>query len=151
VAYIVSENGRAVVNKSAASPLARADIDRVLDCYRLALMGNGQSRRMWNDFAAESPDTARLIVKLDQAEKGGRAEANALLDGVLIKAETTGMYGKSGKKARGEMKAKRAAQQPQTWQPQPPKTTVRDMLKANLADPDPRVRLTAAALLGKKT
>jgi hypothetical protein len=147
VAYIVSENGRAVVNKSAASPLARADIDRVLDCYRLALMGNGQSRRMWNDFAAESPDTARLIVKLDQAEKGERAEANALLDGVLIKAETTGMYGKSGKRARRELKNKRAAQQPQTWQPEPPRQSVKSVIRENLNSPDPMTRETARRLL----
>jgi hypothetical protein len=147
MAYIVNEGGRAVVNKGAQmSALARADLDRVLDCYRLALMGNDQSRRMWNDFEREAPDTARLVVEWDAAQKSERAEANALADGVLVKAESGGP-GKTARRSKREFKAKRAAQQPQPMQPQPPKTTMRDMFKADLRDPDPVRRLVAERAL----
>jgi hypothetical protein len=73
--------------QTAVSPLARASYDRQVDIYKLAKMGNRDSARLWNDFAAENPATARIIVADVATEAATVAKANKSVDKRLRKAE----------------------------------------------------------------
>lgn len=84
MAYIVKSAGGVGAPVSA---LSRASWDRQVDVYKLALMGSGDCRRLWNDFAGDSPGIARLIVKSVQQERQDEAAANEKLDGRLREAE----------------------------------------------------------------
>ena len=97
--------------------------------------------------SADRGDASAAILIAELAPPEQRL-ARALADEFSGKSESTGMYGKSGKRARSELKAKRAAQPPQLPQPQPPKEwSVKNQFKDDLRDPDPLVRLTAERAL----
>jgi len=81
VAYIYKSAG------TISSPLAEADYSRQKDIFKLALMGNAQCKRLWEDFATEEPATARLIVSDVAIEKAEKIKANKRMDRVLVKAE----------------------------------------------------------------
>lgn len=83
--YIVKALGLGTRNP--VSPLARAPFDRQRDIYKLAKMGNADSRRMWNDFAAEAPELARLVIADVQSDKVSAAEVTKSVDKRLRKAE----------------------------------------------------------------
>ena len=70
-----------------ASPLSRAPFDRQRDIYKLAKMGSGDCRRLWNDFAAEVPGIARLVVADVENERREDAEITAGIDKRLRSAE----------------------------------------------------------------
>jgi hypothetical protein len=69
------------------SDLAKADFGRQKDFYRLAAMGNPQARRAWNDFAAEDPGSARLVIADCKSDKAERVKVKKSLDKTLTKAE----------------------------------------------------------------
>lgn len=82
------------------SPLDSAPLDRAADVLRLARMGNGESRRMWNSWVAENPSTAGLVVKWVNQEDAGKAAATAAVDAMLARAEqATPALVTKGKKA----------------------------------------------------
>jgi hypothetical protein len=141
MAYIIRDDGRAVVTKSAQSVLGRADFDRVHDCYRLALRGDPQCRRLWNDFEIESPDRARTVVAYAAKLDADHAKANKSVDKFLAKAEgASSLPGRSGRKARKELRAKAQMQQNRA-------KALRQSIKEELNNPDPAVRETARAVL----
>jgi ribosomal protein L37E len=72
---------------ASTSPLDRAPLDRAADCLRLARMGNGASRRMWNTWVAENPGTARIVLKWVDQEDRETAEATRVADKMLARAE----------------------------------------------------------------
>jgi hypothetical protein len=94
VAFIYKSAGTTI-----SSPLAKADYPRQKDMFKLANMGNRQSIRLWNDFAAEDPATARLIVAECAIEKSEKIEANKHMDKVLTKGESKPKVTKSEKRA----------------------------------------------------
>jgi hypothetical protein len=69
------------------SPLDTAPLDRAADVLRLARMGNGESRRMWNSWVAENPSTAGLVVRWVDQEDAEKAKATRTVDAVLARAE----------------------------------------------------------------
>ena len=75
------------------SPLARAPFDRQRDIYKLALMGSGDCKRMWNDFASEVPGIARLVVADVENERAEDARVTKSVDKRLRRAE--GVVGKA--------------------------------------------------------
>src|SRR5262249_10529443 len=66
---------------------ALADHGRQKDMYKLAQMGNKQCIRMWNDFASDCPEIARLVVADVAADRQTANKAAALVDEVLAGAE----------------------------------------------------------------
>lgn len=90
------------------SALSRAPFDRQRDCYKLAQMGEGQSRRLWNDFASEAPALARLVIADAASEKQQNAEATKSVDKVLAKAEKSLKPAKAKKAKSLKSPAKRA-------------------------------------------
>jgi hypothetical protein len=89
VAYIIKG---ADVAPAPRSQLARVGTDMVAygrqrDCYKLALMGNRDMRRLWNDFAAEDRAMARLIVADVEGERQEAAKVAVKVDKRLRAAE----------------------------------------------------------------
>ena len=78
-----------IINKSADTKcaLSRASHDRRRDVYLLAQMGEKASRRLWDEFAAESPGQARIVVADVEMDKALGVAANKHLDRVLVKSE----------------------------------------------------------------
>ena len=100
----------AFIYKSAetpSSPLSLVDHERCKDMYRLAKMGNAQCRRIWNDWAAEQPAMARIVVADCDSDQRASVKAKKSVDKVLVKAEkkpkkvkaATASLSKSEKKA----------------------------------------------------
>ena len=77
------------------SPLAHAPFDRQRDIYKLALMGSGDCKRMWNDFASEVPAIARLVVADVENERAEDARVTKSVDKRLRRAE--GVVGKAAR------------------------------------------------------
>ena len=82
------------------SALARAGTDMVAfgrqrDAYRLAKMGNRDMKRLWNDFAAEVPAMARLVVADVEGERRESVLVAEKVDKRLREAEK--LTGKGGK------------------------------------------------------
>lgn len=113
-----------MVTKSLTSELSKVDFERQRDVYRLGLMGNAQSRRLWNDFAREDPNTARLVVADVESDSAASAKAKKSVDKVLTKAER--------KKAKPKL---------------PEITEHEKYLRSLLNSPDPATRETAWSLL----
>lgn len=67
--------------------LAGADFTRQVDVYKLAKRGVGQCRRIWNDFANECPNEARMAAAEAESHLAKNAKANKSVDKVLVKAE----------------------------------------------------------------
>jgi hypothetical protein len=95
VAYIISDEPASVSKSSAAavtaaprSRLSRGTFDQQLDVYRLAKSerGHGRMRRLWNEFAEDSPGIARLVASYDAMERQADAVARDELDDLLAKA-----------------------------------------------------------------
>jgi hypothetical protein len=55
--------------------------------YQLALRGDSGSRRLWNDYAAEVPQEARLVIADVQTDSVKAVKATKAVDKVLGKAE----------------------------------------------------------------
>lgn len=89
MAYLVK------AEKTYSSPLAKADFGRQRDIYKLALMGSGDCRRLWNEYAAECPGNARLVIADVQSDQAESAQVSKSLDKRLVKAEK--LVTKSGK------------------------------------------------------
>jgi hypothetical protein len=89
VAYIVTgRDGRPQVMKGAVTgDLDLVDFARQHDIYRLAVMGEPQARRWWDDFQRQSPADARLVKEYDAAHRAERQSATRNVDSVLTKAE----------------------------------------------------------------
>lgn len=85
------------------SPLAKADFGRQRDVFKLAQRGVGDCKRLWNDFAAEAPEMARLVVADVESEREDLAEVVKGLDKRLAKAEKSA--GKPGKAIKGRKRA----------------------------------------------
>jgi endonuclease III len=133
VAFIYPE----VVNKSADTrcALSRADFSRQRDVYKLAKR-NPECRRLWEEFARESPAAARLVVADITSDKAKDQAANRHLDKVLAKAEKPRKISKSAKRELLEI-----ARQPALTPEQRAYAAFRD--SANPSD-----REAAKALLG---
>lgn len=117
-------------------PLSRASFDRQRDIYKLAVMGNAASRRLWNDFAAVQPAMARLVIADINSEKARAVEADKHIDIVL--------KGKKSKKARKIIsqhydELARTAASPQKG--------LRKALERELTSPDPLTREAARKAL----
>jgi hypothetical protein len=69
------------------SPLASAPFDRQVDIFKLARMREKSSIRLWNDFATEAPELARLVVAEVDSQKRESAKVTKNIDRVLAKAE----------------------------------------------------------------
>jgi hypothetical protein len=89
VAHIVTgRDGRPQVVKGATTgDLDLVDFSRQHDIYRLAVMGEPQARRWWDDFQRQSPADARLVKEYDAAHRTERQSAVRRVDSVLTKAE----------------------------------------------------------------
>ena len=125
MAHIIDD----VINKSAGrSTLEQVDFSRQVDVYKLAVRGDPQMRRLWNDFQSAAPELARLVIAYDSREKAGRQDARKYLDGMLTKAEA---------------KPRKAKIKP----PKPPRPSLKAMVRADLNSPDPHIRETARRLL----
>ena len=139
-AYIVSDDGRAVINKGAQmSALSRVDLDRQLDVLRLAKMGNRDAQRWWNDWQREAPADARLVAEYDRVTKAEQAEARDSVDALLTKGRMT--PGKTAKRSKFESKSKAALSQKDRQK------ALRASIKSDLNSPDPFTRETARRLL----
>jgi hypothetical protein len=67
--------------------LARATFDRQADVYKLAMMGNADCRRMWNDFERVSPGPARVVKRSVEIDEAFAAKACDQVDKRLRHAE----------------------------------------------------------------
>jgi hypothetical protein len=104
VAYIYKAAGVEPVSMLAKSQ----DYSRQRDTYVLASrFRNRDCMRLWNDFQAEQPAMARLIVKDVQAEREQSAAANRELDGRLREAERMVTKGRKPKKDAGVTKSRK--------------------------------------------
>lgn len=129
MAYVIRDDQ--MVTKSLTSELSKVDFERQRDIYRLGKMGNAQSARLWNDFAREDPNMARLVVADVEADKQATALARKSVDKVLRKSEK----GKKGKKNLSALAAKSAS-----------KPEIREheaYLRSLLSSPDPATREAA--------
>ncbi len=98
MAFIYKGTGAGVTYHSElanAGPDAMAAHQRQVDTYKLALAGSRDCKRLWNDFAAEQPAIARLVVADVQGERQRGAEVSRGLDKRLREAER--LVTKSGK------------------------------------------------------
>jgi hypothetical protein len=86
VAFIIKPSGE-LAKAAAGSLLGDAELDRAKDTYVLAKRGSAHCKRLWNDFQAESPAMARIVVRWAEAERGERAEANRRVDETLVASE----------------------------------------------------------------
>jgi hypothetical protein len=86
VAFIIKPSGE-LAKAAAGSLLGDAELDRAKDTYVLAKRGSAHCKRLWNDFQAESPAMARIVVAWAEAERGERAEANRQVDRALVASE----------------------------------------------------------------
>jgi hypothetical protein len=102
VAYIVKGQGTAPAYSSA---LAHAPFDRQRDIYKLAKMGSGDCRRMWNDFASEVPAMARLVVADVENERREDARVTKSVDKRLREAERLTTKARKPKVTKGRKKA----------------------------------------------
>jgi hypothetical protein len=84
VAYIIRE-GKAV--KAPVSLLGQADLTRARDTLILARRGSAHCKRLWNDFVAESPGTARIVSAWVEKEHAEQLAANDRADGILLRSE----------------------------------------------------------------
>ncbi len=156
MAFIVRDGAQ----KELTSPLSYAPLDRAIDCLKLAQMGHGESRRLWNDFARESPGTARVVAKSVAQDNAKITEATKQADTVLTRGEfiTKGASGCAPRpkvtkrrktpsvaevsrvimltKTAGAGKVVRTRQE-----------ALRAMVEADLRSPDPERRTTAAEIL----
>lgn len=139
------------------SPLAHADFWRQVDIYKLAKMGNPQSRRLWNDFANECPHDAQLVLsyieKAQREKKAGRAKADKVIDGAYFKARPE--KAKKPKK-RAKVGKDLSAREAQHWRRETVRADLfrlrnsRDALMAAALDsPDPAERETARRVLNE--
>lgn len=126
--------GAGVVAEPVSLLAKSQDAGRMRDMYVLGLKyKNAQCRRIWNDFAAEDPAMARLIVKDVQNDRRVSAAANETLDGYLLEAERLVVKGrKQGKVTKSRKK---------------PVASVPGELDAVLAIEDPARREVAYAAL----
>jgi hypothetical protein len=69
------------------SPLSWATWERQRDVYQLAMKGDKSCIRLWNDFQAENPGIARVVIRDIETDKANAASANRHLDKVLVKSE----------------------------------------------------------------
>ena len=103
VAYIYKGSGAAA---EPMSPLARSgDFYRQRDVFKLARMGNRDCKRLWNDFVAEDPSMARLIIKDVENDRQAAATANQELDGRLREAEQLVAKNRKPRAAKARKKA----------------------------------------------
>jgi hypothetical protein len=102
VAYIVKGQGTAPAYSSA---LAHAPFDRQRDIFKLAKMGSGDCRRMWNDFASEVPAMARLVVADVENELREDARVTKSVDKRLRRAEKVVTKARKPKVTKGRKKA----------------------------------------------
>lgn len=86
MAHIVSDGPLLTKSTSTAPALSRVDFSRQVDVYKLARR-DGQCRRLWDDFAAADPGSARLVVSYVQQEQADRAGMAREVDAMLVKAE----------------------------------------------------------------
>ena len=66
--------------------------------YKLARRGNGDCRRLWNDFAYELPADARLVIADVESERAEAAKVTKGIDKRLAKAESAVTVTKGAKK-----------------------------------------------------
>ena len=139
MAHIIKDDN-SFVTKGASGIVDQVDFFRQLDIYRLALRGDGQCRRLWNDYASQDPGGARLVIKYDAAGKADRENARREIDDVLVKAENL-TPGRIGRKSKAERKAKASLSERNRQK------TLRASLASDLRHPDPRVREIAKRAL----
>lgn len=89
MAYIIKGAGVAAVPRSQLGRVGTdmAAFQRQRDCFKLARMGNRDMKRLWNDFAAEDPAMARLIVADVEHERQEAAKVALKVDKRLREAE----------------------------------------------------------------
>lgn len=93
VAYVIRE-GKAV--KAPVTLLGQADLTRARDTLILARRGSAHCKRLWNDFVAESPATARIVSAWVEKEHAGLLAANERADGILLRSEALLTKGAAG-------------------------------------------------------
>ena len=113
-----------------------AAFGRQRDVFKLAKMGNRDMKRLWNDFAAEDPAMARLIVADVEHDRQEAAKVAVKVDKRLREAER--LVTKSGK-PKVTKSRKRASVVPRDDRFSP---------AALLASPDPAMREMARKVLG---
>lgn len=91
MAYLIGDHGGVAVAKGAQlGALSLADFGRQYETLRLARMGVESARRLWGEFAAESPADARLVTEYDAATRAERQDAARHVDRLLAKSERRG-------------------------------------------------------------
>ena len=95
-------------------------------------MGEKSSARLWNDFAAESPGQARIVIADVNADKAAAVQATKDVDKVLTKSESKVKVKKSAKEPKTVLTAK----------------TDKQFLRAMLDSSDPFEREQARRELG---
>lgn len=153
MAFIVKgEDGPATYRSALANagPDSWSAYQRQRDAYILAKMGSRDMKRLWNDYAAECPAMARLVVADVEKERAEGARVSEGIDKRLRVAEQ--LVTKSWKppkkpkkvtKSAGQLTvtklARRAAQDRQE--------AVRAEVAADLNSADPNTREAARAIL----
>jgi len=109
LAYIIKGSGATVAEP--VSALAKsADFGRQRDVYVLASKyRNRDCIRLWNDFAAEQPAMARLIVKDVENDRQEAAAVNEGLDARLREAERLVVKARKPKAVKGRGKTPASA------------------------------------------
>ena len=125
------------------STLGSVDLDRQVDIFKLAKMGESRCKRLWKDFADSEPASARVVITYVEKQQQTRDNAKNIVDGVLVKAK------KPKKKktflAKGEKKVRKAAKA-KSREPVPMEQKVYAMWGDS---PDPVLREAARKIAGK--
>lgn len=119
------------------SPLTRAPWDRKVDIFKLARMGESASVRLWNDFAQESPQVARLVKADVELDERANRKATKQVDKVLTKSES------KPKKAKN-LNALKANKSASKGEARETAAYLRSLLSSN----DPSIREAARNALG---
>lgn len=141
MAYIIKGAGGAVAEPLSALGKSR-DYGRQRDVYVLATRDrNRDCMRLWNDFAAEQPGMAQLIIKDVAQDRRTAAAANEELDRRLARAEKSVTKGRKPKKAKPwPVNKSHQAQLERAW-------SEGDALRAQLDSANPVTREMARAVL----
>ena len=154
MAYIVRDED--VTKSHLTSPLVRADWEQRIDLCKMAQKNWGECRRLWNEFAAQMPDEARLVAKMVASDHQETAKANQQVNKVLARAESallTKSY-KPPKPGKAARKAAKAAGVPVVTKSarkaaDARAAAVRAGIEADLYSDDPGKRMIAAEILGR--
>jgi len=87
-----------VSSKLATSVLGRGSWEAKIDCFKMAERGDTQSRVLWNEFLADQPEFARLVIADVRTERDATRAAD-----LEVASVTKGAKGKGKGRKRGRV------------------------------------------------